>query len=85
MKEFIKYRRLYKEYKIYKKMYLELFNSVTDALELMESKPEWARLKLMIAQYACEEMFIRADPKKVKARKKAREAEEGYSPLAIYF
>ena len=37
MKEFIKHRRRYKEYKIYKKMYLELFNSVTDALELMES------------------------------------------------
>jgi len=85
MKEFIKHRRRYKEYKIYKKMYLELFNSVTDAIELMESNPQMAKLKLMIAQYACEEMFISADPKKVKARKKARESAEDYSPLAIYF
>ena len=85
MKELRRNIRRYKEYKLYKKMYLELFNSVTDALELMESNPKMAKLKLKIAQYACEEMFIRADPVKVKARKKSRKAEEGYSPLAIYF
>lgn len=85
MQELRKIRRWHREYKLYKKMYLELFNSVTDALELMESDPEIAELKLMIAQYACEEMYISADPKKVKARKKAIEAAEDYSVFAIYF
>ena len=69
---------------LYKKMYLELFNSVTDALDIMESEPRLAKLKLMVAQLACEEMFISADTDKVKARKKAREAAEDYSRLASY-
>ena len=43
---------------IYKKMYLHLFNAVTDALEIMEDYPKMAKKALMQAQVYCEDMYI---------------------------
>ena len=45
---------------IYKKMYLRLFNAVTDALEAIQNKEDAAAV-LIKAQQDCEEMYINAD------------------------
>ena len=42
----------------YKKMYLHLFNAVTDALELIPEDNRAAQL-LRTAQMVCEELYIR--------------------------
>ena len=47
---------------IYKKMYLSLFNAVTDALSLLPEEHRAARL-LRDAQCRCEEEFIRFEEK----------------------
>jgi len=41
----------------YKKMYLHLFNAVTDALELLPEESSAARI-LKAAQQYCEELYI---------------------------
>ena len=41
----------------YKKMYLHLFNAVTDALELLPEENRAAQL-LRTAQMVCEELYI---------------------------
>ncbi|MCR5663623.1 MAG: hypothetical protein K6G17_01945 [Oscillospiraceae bacterium] len=44
---------------LYKKMYLHLFNAVTDALEgLNAGRTEQAKRSLIAAQQRCEELFI---------------------------
>lgn len=45
----------------YKKMYLHLFNKVTDALRLLPEEPERAAELLEKAQQSCEEMYVEAD------------------------
>lgn len=42
----------------YKKMYLHLFNAVTDALEFLPEENSAARI-LKAAQQYCEELYIR--------------------------
>lgn len=42
---------------IYKKMYLHLFNAVTDVLDVLATDSEVARY-LCVVQQECEEMFI---------------------------
>lgn len=45
--------------KLYKKMYLHLFNAVTDALRLLEAGNTWGAKKLLMdAQCETEEMYI---------------------------
>ena len=44
----------------YKKMYLHLFNCVTDALRLMPMDPHEAAELLKKAQEDCEELYIQA-------------------------
>ena len=46
---------------VYKKMYLKLFNVVTDVLEGPDHISPAVRLRLMRAQKACEELYIKAD------------------------
>lgn len=41
----------------YKKMYLRLFNAITDALKLLEEESKAAEI-LKTAQIDCEEMFM---------------------------
>ena len=54
----------YIEEGLYKKLYLKLFNAVTDALVLIdEGRPLTAREKLVDAQQACEELFISQEEK----------------------
>ncbi len=45
----------------YKKMYLNLFNKVTDALKLLPEEAEKAAELLKEAQISCEEMYIEAE------------------------
>ena len=47
----------------YKKMYLHLFNAVTDALELMPEKAGEAMGLLMRAQQDCERLYIEMENK----------------------
>lgn len=47
---------------VYKKMYLSLFNAVTDALELLPEKPEQAKELLIAAQQLCENIFVEEEP-----------------------
>ena len=49
------------EEKIYKDMYLRLFNAVSDALELLEKEPGRAVFMLKAAQQECEEMYIQEE------------------------
>ena len=51
------------EEEIYKKMYLLLFNAVTDVLQGPDHISPAARLRLMRAQQACEDIYITADEK----------------------
>ena len=54
----------YIEEGLYKKLYLKLFNAVTDALVLIdEGRPLPAREKLVDAQQDCEELFISQEEK----------------------
>ena len=53
----------YMEEKIYKKMYLHLFNVVTDVLEGPDLISPAVRLMLVKAQKQCEKMYIEADEK----------------------
>ena len=47
---------------MFKKMYLHLFNRVTDALEALEvGDPAQARAFLIAAQQDCEELYLNAD------------------------
>lgn len=47
---------------MYKKMYLQLFNAVTDSLEAMEAQNfGQARELLIAAQQVCEEIYMDAD------------------------
>ena len=50
------------EEKLYKKMYCELFNSVTEALKEIETSPKIAEIRLKSAQLHCEQMYIEAKP-----------------------
>ena len=44
---------------MFKKMYLYLFNRVTDALKALDAgEPDRAREILVLAQQACEEQYI---------------------------
>ena len=45
---------------IYKKMYLKLFNAVSDALLVLEAEPVAAEEMLKQAQLECEELFLDA-------------------------
>ena len=45
----------------YKKMYLYLFNKVTDALELLPEESKKAAELLVEAQQHCEEMYMDAE------------------------
>ena len=46
----------------YEKMYFMLFNAITDAVRLLEeNKIADASLKLMMAQYNVEELYISAE------------------------
>ncbi len=48
--------------KMFKKMYLHLFNRVTDALRALEAgDPAQARAFLIAAQQDCEELYLDAD------------------------
>ena len=47
----------------YKKMYLHLFNAVTDAIECLPLRPEAVKDLLVQTQQECEEMYIEADEK----------------------
>ena len=59
------------EEKLYKKMYCELFNSVTKALEEIETSPNVAEIILKSAQLNCEQMYIEAKPAlPIKLRKR---------------
>lgn len=50
---------------LYKKLYLKLFNAVTDAIELMEEgRPMTAKDLLVRAQQDCEELYIRQEEEK---------------------
>ena len=49
------------EEELYKKMYLHLFNAVIDVLESPERISPSLRLRLMQAQQACEDMYIKSD------------------------
>jgi len=54
----------YIEEGLYKKLYLKLFNEVTDALALIdEGRPLTARDKLINAQQDCEELFLTQEEK----------------------
>ena len=54
----------YIEEGLYKKLYLKLFNAVTDALALIdEGRPLTARDKLINAQRDCEELFLTQEEK----------------------
>ena len=46
--------------KIYKKMYLRMFNAVTTAIERFQDEPDKAVLLLQAAQIECENMYINA-------------------------
>ena len=46
---------------LYKKMYLSLFNGVTDALAVIDKQPKQAEKLLQQAQLNCEEIFVSAD------------------------
>lgn len=46
---------------IYEKMYLKLFNAVTDAIRLMPEEQSVAREILIKAQQDCEELYIEAE------------------------
>ena len=48
------------EEKIYKKMYLHLFNAVTDIIRQEDMSPE-AKEKLTQAQLDCEEIYMEAE------------------------
>ena len=48
------------EEEIYKKMYLHLFNAVTDIISREEVSPE-ARERFLQAQQDCEEIYISAE------------------------
>ena len=48
------------EEEIYKKMYLHLFNEVSDVIDEINTSPLCAQLRLMLAQMSCEKMFIEA-------------------------
>ena len=48
------------EEKIYKKMYLHLFNTVTDIIRQEDMSPE-AKERLMQAQLDCEEIYMEAE------------------------
>ena len=52
---------------IYEKMYLELFNAVTDALKLLEEESE-ASVLLKKAQMECEQIYIEAEDKESERR-----------------
>ena len=44
---------------LYQKLYLKLFNAVTDAIKLMdELRPDTAKYILIEAQRACEELYV---------------------------
>ena len=44
---------------MFKKLYLHLFNRVTDALEALEAgEPQKARALLIAAQRECEELYV---------------------------
>ena len=49
------------EDKLYKKMYLHLFNAVTDALEISGEHPDRMKHILKAAQLDCEQIFITAE------------------------
>ena len=51
------------EEELYKKMYLHLFNAVTDVLDSPEHISPALRLRLIDAQRACEDIYIKADEK----------------------
>lgn len=46
------------EHMIYKKMYLKLFNIVTDAVDIIKENPLKAKELLENAQRECEEIYI---------------------------
>ena len=48
----------------YMKMYLLLFNAVSDAVEILESAPEKARELLVDAQLQTEEIYIETSENK---------------------
>ena len=49
---------------LYKKLYLKLFNAVTDAIALVdEGRPMTAKDVLILAQQDCEELFISQEEK----------------------
>ena len=49
---------------LYKKLYLKLFNAVTDAIALVdEGRPMTAKDVLIMAQHDCEELFISQEEK----------------------
>ena len=52
------------EEKIYKKMYLYLFNTVTDVLKGYKDNPQVMCLLLEVAQIECERMYTEASGKK---------------------
>ena len=48
---------------VYQEIYHLIFNSVTDAIALIqENDPEAARKLLILAQQSCEEIFMDSDP-----------------------
>ena len=50
---------------LYKKLYLKLFNAVTDAIALVEEgRPMTAKDMLISAQQDCEELYIRQEEEK---------------------
>lgn len=46
---------------IYEKMYLKLFNAVTDAIRLLPEEQSVAREILIKAQQNCEELFMETE------------------------
>lgn len=56
-KDYKEYKEL-NDFKLYKRMYLSLFNAVTDALEMMDDDLTAAKFRLMRGQIVCEKMYM---------------------------
>lgn len=67
---------------VYRKMYYELLDSVTDALEIIQQEPQIAKLKLEAAQLQCRQIYLNADPKLRHEKKRERKK---YGSLVSFF
>lgn len=57
-KQKLQYAKIGQEKDVYQKLYLMLFNAITDALELLDRDRLLARARLTMAQQQAEEYYI---------------------------